>query len=126
METKKVRTGQTKRPELRLKDWRWVETVLAFRLRGLTTDAVAKSVGMPRSSLSNSVMRIRWMAEAELGPGVPLGTTDQKVTRAFITQWDKGSKRTRRGEEWRQMSAEEGREVEDAIRKIAHRSENGK
>ena len=113
------------RPEPRLKDWRFVETILAQRLAGKSGRQVAKGMGMGESSVATLLRRVRWMASVELGSGVPIGTTEQKVAKDFLTAWDSVGKAPPNRQGYRPMTAEEGRASSDAIRKLMHRNGKG-
>ena len=63
--------------------------------------------------------RIRWMERAELGGDCPIGKVDQQVAREFLEVWDMArSAQGTPAQEWKPMTAGEGRAVSDAIGKV--------
>ena len=105
-------------PELR--DWRAVESLLKLRKQGLSTAQVAARYGMPESSAYKMIRRIRWMASVKLGNGCPIGSVEQNLAMQFLTLWDQfgPTPRGKAKEAWRPMSAEDGKAVSDAMRKV--------
>ena len=106
-------------PAPQLRDWKVIEMTLQIRRRRLTTDQVAKACGVKPSTLYLMIRRIRWMAGVKLGNGCPIGTVEKNLAMQFIGMWDAWGPRPRvTREPWRPMSAEEGRAVSDAMRKV--------
>ena len=114
------------RPVRELSDWRMVETLLKLRIAHRKTEVIAKKLGRSSSWLQTLIKRIRWMASVTLGPGVPFGTTDQRCAKDFLAVWDRYEARGGFSREpYKPMSAEQGRAVSDAIRKVAHCNGDG-
>ena len=114
------------RPAPELRNGRLVEKILKLRTKPLPGTQVAEKMGFAKNRLTTMLARIRWMAKVELGGGCPIGKVEQKVAREFLQVWDAVEPaRGKPAQQWKPMTAGEGRAVSDAIGKVRDAAARG-
>ena len=114
------------RPAPELRSGRTVEKMLKLRTTPLPGTRVAEKMGFAKNRLTTILARIRWMAQVKLGGDCPIGKVEQKVAREFLKVWDAVEPaRGKPAQQWKPMTAGEGRAVSDAIGKVRDAAASG-
>ena len=114
------------RPAPELRSGRTVEKILKLRTTPLPGTQVAVKMGYAKNRLTTMLARIRWMAKVELGGDCPIGKVDRKVAREFLQVWDAVEPpRGKPVQQWKPMTADEGRSVSDVIGKVRDAAARG-
>ena len=117
---------KNERPAPELRSGRTVEKILKLRTTPLPGTRVAVKMGYAKNRLTTMLARIRWMAKVELGGDCPIGKVDQKVAREFLQVWDAAEPmRGKPVQQWKPMTADEGRSVSDVIGKVRDAAARG-